>query len=245
MDLQVKDKVALVAAATPDVGFTLARALTAEGARVVLTARAERGLHEAVEEIRGAGGRAFGMATDLNRLECLELLLDRMARVTGGPDILVLESAQVGVQNDSRADGHWGEGLTFPAAVRLVRAVLPEMQARGWGRMVHVTSVLDTLSVGQFAPTTAVHAEMTDFAALLAENLSPYDITLNTVALSFSPLDIPTTTGASEPSGTLEPAVPVEIGTALFLASQRAAGVTGQAFVVAPKQGHPARARRS
>lgn len=239
------DKVALVAAATPDVGFTLARALAAEGARVVLTARVERGLHEAVEEIRREGGRAFGMATDLNRLECLELLMDRMARVTGGPDILMLENFQGDSPGRFDTKGAEERGtLTFAAAVRLIRAVLPEMQERGWGRIVHVTSVPDTLGVGQFAPTTAVHVEMTDFAAFLVEDLSSYDVTVNTVALSFGPLDIPTVARASKPSGTLEPAVPVEVGTALFLASQRAAGVTGQAFIVTPKQGHPARARR-
>lgn len=67
MDLQNKDRVALVAAATSEVSFTLARALAAEGAQVVLTGRAEAGLHETVVDIRREGRRAFGIATDLNR----------------------------------------------------------------------------------------------------------------------------------------------------------------------------------
>lgn len=69
MDSKIGGKVALVVAATPEVGFAPAHALAAEGVRVVLTSPAETGLHEAADAISEGGEHAFGMAADLNRIE--------------------------------------------------------------------------------------------------------------------------------------------------------------------------------
>lgn len=222
MDLKIEGKVALVAAATPAVGFVLARALAAEGVRVVLTSHVETGLHETVEAIRKEGGRGFGIAADLNRLEALELLLDRMARVTGHPDILVLENAYTGRQvgpAGPRADGFGGQGLSFPAAVRLIRAVLPAMLERGWGRLLHVTSVPHTLPAGQPTLAQDPHTAMTDFVGDLADDLGDEDVTVNTLALGDHSSQAPGAAGDGTDEG-------AENGAALFLVSEWAAGLT-------------------
>lgn len=244
MELGIAGKVALVTGASQGIGRAVAAGLAAEGVRVILSARGQGALDEAVEAIRLAGGEAFALAADVSQASEVEALLERLRDQHQGPDILVVNAG--GPPPGLAAamdDAAWAKGyeLTLMSAVRLARGALGAMRAKGWGRIVNVTSVSVREPIARLALSNAFRAGVTGFAKTLSSEVAAEGITVNNVAPGYTATErlgelIKDQAAleallASIPARRL--ADPAETAAAVvFLASRQAAYITGQTLLV-------------
>lgn len=179
MDLGIAGRVALVTAATGGIGLGIARALAAEGARVAVAARTPDGVRRAAAEVGG-----LGITADLTSPADCERAVEETRAGLGEVDILV---NNLGL----RAGSSWSDtgvaefeaafaGNLLPA-LRLSQLVLPGMRARGWGRVVVISSLFGREAGGAPAYNAAKAAEHSLVTALGRE-VAADGVTVNAVA---------------------------------------------------------------
>jgi len=144
MDFGIKDKVAIVAGASAGLGLAIATELAREGARVVLTARREGPLQQAVDSIRAAGGEADFACADMTKADDVNRAVAKATEIYGAPDIAIsnvmptVTHRFATTTDDQFRDVY--EQLVM-SLVFLTRAVTPHMVEQKWGRIVNVGSV--------------------------------------------------------------------------------------------------------
>jgi len=125
------------------IGLATALTLCAEGASVLLVARSRPALEEAAERCRARGGEAAPLACDVTSPDAGERILAEARATVGEPDVLV-NNAGTGRWRDldDVPDEDWQAAwdLNVMAPQRAMRALVPGMRARGWGRVVNVSS---------------------------------------------------------------------------------------------------------
>jgi 3-oxoacyl-[acyl-carrier protein] reductase len=242
--LPPQQRVALVTGSSRGLGSAIAVRLGRDGLAVAVNDR-HAGAHalEVVAAIRDDGGVADAFAADVtDERQVAELV----ASVTGrlGPvDVLVVNAT--GPQPEGPlAEVGWQDHLAqleffVKSPVLLGRAVLPGMQEKRSGRIVHVDSeVVDRPPPGRSAYVTAKSAQI-GLTRSWARELAPFGITVNTVAPGFIPVerhaDVPAEITsaylASVPAGRMGSTE--DIAHALsFLASEGAGFITGQRIVI-------------
>jgi NAD(P)-dependent dehydrogenase (short-subunit alcohol dehydrogenase family) len=183
MDLGLKGKTALVTGATQGIGKATAVALAREGARVALVARGLEGLERCAEEIEAAGGKVLPIQADVTRVEDLEKVVATLKERWGGLDILV-NNAGTSMRGDFEKvdDAMWAADLELKlmAAVRLCRLVLPQMKARGGGRIVNVTTVGGKQPGASSMPTAVTRAAGLALTKALSKEYAAHNILVNT-----------------------------------------------------------------
>jgi 3-oxoacyl-[acyl-carrier protein] reductase len=254
MELGLGGKVALVAGSSSGLGRAVAEELAREGASLVICARGEERLAAAREEITaGHGVEVEAVSLDLSKPDEVDRLvavaLDRFGRVdvlftnTGGPPAGPF---------DSHGPEIWDTAVrqNLFSVVNLVRGVLPGMRERGWGRIVNCTSVAVKQPIDGLMLSNSVRAAVTGFARTLANEVAPHGVTVNNVLPGFTRTDrlgalaerIAEDRGVTveDAYGQWEEAIPAgrlgeppELGALVaFLASERAAYITGQSICV-------------
>jgi NAD(P)-dependent dehydrogenase (short-subunit alcohol dehydrogenase family) len=177
MELQLRGKKALVTGSTAGIGFAIARALSQEGAEVIVNGRTRERVDAAVREI---GGNAWGIAADLGTARGAARLLAEAPAV----DVLV---NNVGIFEarpfTEIPDEDWLRlfETNVLSGVRLSRGYLPGMVREGWGRVIFISSE----SAIQI-PTEMIHYGVTKTAQLalsrgLAESVAGTGVTVNVV----------------------------------------------------------------
>lgn len=237
----VVGRVALVtgAGSAGGIGFAVARALVAAGARVAVTATTGR-IHE-----RAAALGAFGHVADLTDPGQVTALFSAVEAALGPVEILVNNAgmAQTGRDVDRAQLAGWSDAawahhmaLNINTTFHCCRAVLPGMAARGHGRIVNVGSVTGPLVTidGSSAYATA-KAAITGMTRSIALEYGPYGVTCNAVLPGWiateSSSDDELRAGKRTPAG--RPGTPEEVAVcAVFLASDAASYVTGSMLVV-------------
>ncbi|MDB6062921.1 MAG: family oxidoreductase [Verrucomicrobiaceae bacterium] len=191
MDLGIGGRVAFVSGGTKGIGRAVAEQFAKEGCHVVVTGRGEEGVAETVAALREAGGSAAGIAADLTKPDEVERAVQFARDTFGSPDIVV-SNVHLG------AGGAAGEG-TFDtltdadymaafndlamSVVYLTRAVVPDMKAKRWGRLINIGS-----AAAKEPPPEIEHllhnvarAPVVVLNKTLANDLGPFGITVNTV----------------------------------------------------------------
>ena len=181
MDLQLKNRLALVSGSTAGIGHAIAQSLAAEGARVIVNGRKQAAVDEAVAGIAAAtGNRPLGFAGDLSQAEAAEALV----RQHPGIEILV---NNLGIFEpkpfEEIPDADWLRffDVNVLSGVRLARLCLPAMKAADWGRIIFISSE----SAVQI-PAEMIHYGMSKTAQLavsrgLAESVAGTGITVNSI----------------------------------------------------------------
>jgi 3-oxoacyl-[acyl-carrier protein] reductase len=182
---QVEDRVSLVTGAGRGIGRAAAILLAEEGADVALVARSSSELAEAAGEVRAAGRRALEIRADVGAPDVAALVCGRVISELGSIEILVNNASVVWpfAPTKDLDPEEWIATLhiNLVGVLRLTRAVLPDMLARGWGRIVNVSSgVVDFPGdmVGANAYVTS-KAALESHSLNLAAELAGTGVTVN------------------------------------------------------------------
>ena len=193
MDLGIKGRVALVAASSKGLGKATAMQLAHEGVAVAICAREEAALQATAREIREAtGAKVLAVPCDVSRADQIAALVARVDRELGPVDILVNNAGgpPTGPFLDFDDAAWWAAlELNLMSAVRLTRALLPGMQARRWGRIINITSVMVKQPGPGFVLSTAARSGVVGMAKPLASDVAPYGITVNNVCPGYTLTD--------------------------------------------------------
>ena len=179
MDLGLKGKRALVCASSRGLGRGCAEALADAGVDLVLNARGDAALQATAQAIRAAHGVtveavAADITTDEGRARVLE--------VAGAVDILVTNAGgpPPGLWTDwSRADFIKALDANMLTPIALMQALLSGMMARGWGRVVNITSQAVKAPIGVLGLSNAARTGLTGFVAGTARQVAGTGVTIN------------------------------------------------------------------
>ena len=177
MDLQLKDKTALVTGSTGGIGLAIAQALAAEGARVIVNSRTQGRVDAALKQVKG---HATGVAADLSTVAGADALFAAVPAV----DILVNNLGIFEPKTfDQIADADWDRFFqtNVMSGVRMSRFYFPKMIAKGWGRILFISS-----ESAANIPAEMIHYGMTKTAQLsvargLAQMTGGTAVTVNSV----------------------------------------------------------------
>lgn len=161
MDLQLAGKRAVVTGGNAGIGRAIGRMLAAEGARVLLTGRNAETLASARGEAEAAGGEAHAMKADLYDPGVAATIAEGARAALGGVDILVNNAGGSRPFGKDATEEQWQEALTlnFTRPRQIAHAVLPDMQASGWGRLIHITGKSEPEGVnGAFCAKAGIHS---------------------------------------------------------------------------------------
>lgn len=253
MDLGIAGRAAVVAASSKGLGRAIARALAAEGCRVVVNGRDADACARAAAEIADAtGAEVIAHAADVSTREACEGVIDACVRAFGGVDILVNNSGGPRPGTFKNLDDvAWSSAadVTLLNVVRMIRAAEPYMRRAKWGRIVNVTSISAKEPIAGLLLSNAYRAAVHGMAKTLSRELAP-DILVNNVCpglhrtdrlehlaevrakdWSCSKDEAFARMAGNIPLGRLGD--PAELAAAAaFLCSERAGFITGQSVVV-------------
>jgi 3-oxoacyl-[acyl-carrier protein] reductase len=185
MDLGLAGKVAIVGGASMGIGFAIARTLAQEGARVVITARREPGLGKAADTIRReTGAEVVTMAADCRRAEDCARVAETTARDLGGIDILVNNDGAPPLGDlMSFDDAAWAKAVeqNLMYVVRMTRAVVPHMRARGGGSILNITAISAIQPIAGFGLSVATWGGVIGFAKTLSLEVARDNVNVNTI----------------------------------------------------------------
>jgi 3-oxoacyl-[acyl-carrier protein] reductase len=254
MDLGLRDRVALVAAASKGLGRASAEELAADGARVVICARGAEALQAAAAKIRErTGADVHTVVADVSTREGIDLAANAALARYGRVDILVNNAG--GPPSGPFEQHDWSAWesavqLTLRSAVELTRLVLPGMRERKWGRVINITSIAVKQPVDGLMLSNAVRAAVTGWARTLANEVARDGVTVNNVLPGYTRTDRVEQLNAaaatreqidvSEVERRIEAQIPMrrlgeprEFGAMVaFLASDRASYITAQSIAV-------------
>lgn len=244
MDLGLKGKRALVCASSKGLGRGCAEALAEAGCDLILNARGADVLEQTADQLRAYGGQVTTVAADITTPDGQARVLEQ-----GDVDILVTNAG-------GPPPGSWTEwtrddliaalDANMLAPIALIKALVPGMMTRKWGRVVNITSVSVKAPIAALGLSNSARAGLTGYVAGTARAVAPHGVTINNLLPGMHDTDRATAldTGVAAASGVSmadaraqrEATIPVgrygtvtEFGAACaFLCSQHAGFMIGQ-----------------
>ena len=185
MDLGLKDKVALVAAASHGLGRASAFALAQEGAHLVICSRKEENVKKTAEEIRAkTGATVISVAADVSRKEDIRRFVQTAIREFGTVHVLVNNAGGPPTgQILSMPEEEWEKGiqLTLMSVIRLVREVLPFMVKQHWGRIISIVSIAAKQPINELLISSTLRPGILGLSKVLSNQYAKDNVTVNTV----------------------------------------------------------------
>jgi 3-oxoacyl-[acyl-carrier protein] reductase len=185
MDLGLKDKVALVLAASKGLGRASAAALAAEGASVVIGARDKQTLEQTAQELqRETGSRVLAIPADVTSAEDIDALVEATLKEFGRIDILVNNSGGPPFGTfEQFDDAQWLAAfeVVLLSTVRLIRRVLPSMHQVGSGRIINIVSTSVKEPIDGLLLSNSIRPGVIGLAKSLSIELGSSNITINNV----------------------------------------------------------------
>jgi 3-oxoacyl-[acyl-carrier protein] reductase len=179
MDLGIAERKALVCASSKGLGYACALALAREGCAVTINGRDASRLERAASGIRSAtGSNVRAIAADLN------VAIDRDALITACGDLDILVTNNAGPPPGRLEDwdhAAWLAALeaNMLAPILLIRAFVPGMRARKFGRIVNITSAMVKSPRPSMALSTTARAGLTAFCKSLSFELAADNVVIN------------------------------------------------------------------
>lgn len=185
MELNLKDKKALVTGGSSGIGEGIAKSLAREGAHVMVQGRRKQELKRVVQEITADGGVAHYVEGDLTNDDDAKHIAEKTLQTFQRLDILINNAGAFPKRE-------WLQGspqewldlfdVNVVAMVRMIQAFLPQMKTLGWGRIIQIASVAGispSPGLPAYGATKAANINMT---ISLAKDLAGSGITVNTIS---------------------------------------------------------------
>jgi 3-oxoacyl-[acyl-carrier protein] reductase len=239
MKIDLTGRVALVTGSTRGIGRAIAETLAGCGARIAVVGRDVARADEAAAAI---GAESRGFACDVADPASVARLVEEVEKAFGAVDILVNNA---GLTRDNilfrLKDEDWNAVLdaNLRGAFVAIRAASRGMMKRRWGRIINIASIVGIIGNKGQANYAASKAGLIGLTKSVAKELGSRNVLANVVAPGFIETDM-TAAMTPEARQTLSAQIPLErlgtpqdiAGMVAFLASEHAAYVTGQVFVV-------------
>jgi len=237
MNLGIQDKRAVVLGGSRGLGRAIAAGLVAEGARVAIVSRDP----DRLETARAAIGAERADTADLSQPGAAAGVLSEILTDWRGVDILVVNTGgppKAAFAEVDRAAWLGGFESLWLGAVAAIQAVLPGMIERRWGRILLVTSVAAKQPMPALTVSNSLRAGLLGLASSLSDEVARHGVTVNCLLPGYTRTERMTELGVTDsqvaaqvPAGRM--GEPEEFAAAaLFLASQPAAYITGQALAI-------------
>ena len=187
MDLQLKDKAAIVTGGSRGIGKAIARELALEGVDVAIVALNEERLEATAEElISETGRRIVAIPADTGKDEAVRSMVNQAAEAFGHLDILVNCAARYGVQpgvsslSDTTDADFWADmNVKVMGYLRCAREAAPFMRRQGWGRIINISGLAARSSGSTI--TSMRNVSVVALTKNLADELGPYGINVTVV----------------------------------------------------------------
>jgi 3-oxoacyl-[acyl-carrier protein] reductase len=181
MDLGLQGKVALVAASSKGLGYGIARAMAAEGAKVSICSRDEAAVEKAAATLRAeTGAEILATACDVSKAESIQAWVDKTASTWGVIDALLVNAGgpPTGPLKDF-TDAQWQAAfeLTMMSSIRMIRATIPHMTNGGAILTVTSSSVIEPIA--GLGLSTVMRAGVAGMVKTFADELSGVNIRVN------------------------------------------------------------------
>ncbi|OWF54481.1 uncharacterized protein LOC110444928 [Mizuhopecten yessoensis] len=255
-NMSLKGKVAVVTGSTTGIGYGIATALAARGSALIITGLADQ---DTIDRVIGTIKSehkvdATFVPGDLCSVTSLERLCKKVLELyPGGVDILINNA---GIQHLDLVENYptekWDSmmAVSLSAPFHLMKAFIPGMKAKGWGRIVNMSSQMAMISGPGKAPYSAVKAGLVGLSKGVALEGAAHGVTCNCICPGFADAPMFTTTAkkiAKEQNISTEEALrigfaknpigkPVKISEiaelAMFMCSEAGASMTGSAVVM-------------
>ncbi|HUI08894.1 MAG TPA: SDR family oxidoreductase [Bacteroidota bacterium] len=190
MELGLRERVAVVCAASQGLGRAAAAGFAREGAHVVICSRDAKKLGAAAREIGGSapGARVLPVTADVTKPADIRRLVRKTLAEFGRIDVLVTNAGGPPVAAFPDLDDRtWQRGfeLNLMSTIRLIREVLPAMQKRKWGRIINITSFVARQPVDDLIISSTVRPGIFGLSKILANQHSRDGILINSVVPGF------------------------------------------------------------
>jgi len=187
MNLELKNRDAMIAAASKGLGKACAIALAQEGCHTSIFARSAESLEKARAEVDGraqASAGTLAVAGEISSAMDLEKWYQQTVQRFGHVDILITNTGGPPIKRfQELTDEQWHAGVesTLMNVVRLSRLVIPGMAARRWGRIIHLTSLVAKQPVDELTISSTLRAGLSGLTKTMANQLGPDNITVNAI----------------------------------------------------------------
>lgn len=249
MDLKLEGKVAVVTGGGRGIGTAIAAGLAEEGAKVAIAEIDETSAEKTAGDLRGKGAKSAAIVTDVTDPASVAAMVERVESELGAIDILVNNAAKLPVfltfieeKNSGQTDEYWTKvvDVCYNGVVNCTAAVIEGMTGRNYGKIINMAS--DAGKVGE--PRQAVYAgakgAIIAFTKSIAKETGRYGVNVNAVCPSMTKTEAVNAMLSEEFEKKVVKAYPMRrlgepediANLVVFLASDRASWITGQALSV-------------
>ncbi len=242
--MMFEGKVVLVTGAARGIGRAIAEAFAKEGAKVVINDISEEGAKKAAEEIKAAGGEAYGIRADVTNYEDVRKMVEEIKNVYGTVDILVNNAGYWTTKlfkDTTPEDWEKDIKICFYGVLHCTHAVIKDMIEKKYGRIINIVSDAGRIGEPFLAVYSGAKGAIIAFSKALAKEVARYNITVNCVSPGITKTpgveEFLKSVGGEEklvkayPRGRL--GLPEDVANAvLFFASDRSEFITGQVLSV-------------
>jgi 3-oxoacyl-[acyl-carrier protein] reductase len=189
MDLQLKNKVALVGASSKGLGKAVALALVREGARVIICARHPDELFKTESELAEYKGEVMAIQADLTKISDVQKLIKKTIEKFGKIDILVTNCGGPpagGFLDFTLEDWKSAIDLNLMSTIMLCREAIPHMKTQHFGRIIMITSVSVKQPMPGLILSNVSRAGVAGFAKSLSNEFGKDNILVNIVCPGYT-----------------------------------------------------------
>ena len=240
---RLKNRVAIVTGAGQGIGRALALGLAREGAKVVIADINEENAASVKSEVKASGGTALAACADVLNEDSVQTMVDKSLREFGKLDILVNNAGIFPVSSvEEMREEDWDRviGTNLVGAFLCSKAVAGKFLQQGSGRIISITSGRAFQGAKNAAHYASSKAGIIGFSKSLALELAPRQITVNMICPGITDTAQPRGHQSEEQIYAQAKKIPLGrigqpedlVGTAVFLASDAAAFITGQTVIV-------------
>ena len=230
--MKLRDRVAIVTGGGRGIGREIALLFAGEGAKVTVSARSHDQIAEVVEEIASSGGEAIGISADVSVEDDVRKMVDETIDRFGRIDILVNNAGILEPSPVAAADSAlWRRVIevNLIGTFYCSKAVTPALIERGWGRIINMSSRSGKIGRPSLTAYCASKHGIIGFTKALAEELAPFNITVNAICPGFVETDmVPETVREQVGDKIIKPSQIAEL--ALYLSGESASSINGEAI---------------